>query len=145
MNIRHEDYIETCKSKKIRKSPEFCCEYQCLLVKIFKCQYDWDDDQVTVDIDFAFFKDTAIHIGSKCPSIFSQGWIILLFLSIKTRNILEMETWTQAVMREPLIGASDLGIFGSIIDEEIWQKLAEDGRLLSGASGKQLFKISNFS
>ena len=60
--------------------------------------------------NFAFFKDTAIHIGSKRPSIFSQGWIILLFLSIKTRNILEMETWTQAVMREPLIGASDLGI-----------------------------------
>ena len=47
-------------------------------------------------------------------------------------------------MKEPLIGASDLGVFGRIIDEETWQELAEDGRLLSGASGKQLFKIFVF-
>ena len=37
-----------------------------------------------------------------------------------------------------------LGNFGRLEEEETWQKLAEDGRLLSGASGKQLFEISNF-
>ena len=45
-------------------------------------------------------------------------------------------------MKESLIMASDLGVFGRIIDEETWQELAENGRLLFGASGKQLFKTS---
>ena len=68
---------------------------------------------VSVLITWHSSKDTATHIGSKRPSIISQSWIILLLLSIKTRNIFgswEMETWTQALMGEPLAGASNLGI-----------------------------------
>ena len=49
MNMGHEDPIKTCKSEKNRKSPEFCCEYECIKRGIPKCWYDWDEDQVTVD------------------------------------------------------------------------------------------------
>ena len=56
-----------------------------------------------------------------------------------------METWAQALNERTPNRGFGLGSFGRIIDEETWQELAEDGRLLSGASGKQLFKILNFS